>query len=91
MKMQRYKCHKVVEAFRIWEIRRFTRCDLRGEGMDEWVELRAEDESLLRVSDAYMEKHEPKVGGYYVLYDGGYASFSPREAFEAGYTLIPDQ
>lgn len=26
--------------------------------------------------------------GYYVVYDGGYKSFSPAEAFEGGYTKI---
>ena len=38
----------------------------------------------------YMDKHKPKVGGYYVKYEDGYESFSPAEAFESGYTLISD-
>lgn len=29
-----------------------------------------------------------KVGGYYVVYEDGYESWSPAEAFEKGYTLI---
>jgi hypothetical protein len=36
----------------------------------------------------YIAKHNPQVGGYFVEYDDGYHSFSPAEAFEAGYTLI---
>lgn len=40
------------------------------------------------VSAEYLEKHKPEVGGYYVVYDGGYKSFSPADAFEAGNTLI---
>ena len=30
----------------------------------------------------------PRVGGYYVVYADGYASFSPSKAFEDGYTRI---
>lgn len=40
------------------------------------------------VDEAFMAKHKPEVGGYYVVYDDGYKSFSPAKAFEEGYTLI---
>lgn len=40
------------------------------------------------VSAEYLEKHKPEVGGYYVVYEGGYKSFSPADAFESGNTLI---
>ena len=40
------------------------------------------------VTDAYMEKHQPEVGGYHVLYKDGYQSFSPAEAFNESATLI---
>ena len=33
-------------------------------------------------------RHEPHVGGYYVLYEDGYTSFSPAEPFEKGYTKL---
>ena len=36
----------------------------------------------------YYEKHRPEPGGYYVVYDDGYKSYSPAKAFEDGYTLI---
>lgn len=42
----------------------------------------------LRVEAAYLEKHKPVVGGYFVVYDDGYQSFSPAFAFEAGYERI---
>jgi hypothetical protein len=42
---------------------------------------------LVRVDGAYVAKHNPQVGGYYVRYEDGYESWSPAEAFEAGYTL----
>lgn len=40
------------------------------------------------VSAEYMAKHKPVVGGYFVVYEDGYESFSPAKAFEEGYTLI---
>ena len=41
-----------------------------------------------KVDFEYMRKHNPQVGGYYVLYKDGYTSFSPAEAFETGYERI---
>lgn len=38
------------------------------------------------VSQDYVTRHEPRVGGYYVVYEDGYKSFSPAKAFEQGYT-----
>ena len=35
-----------------------------------------------------MLKHQPTVGGYYVVYKDGYKSFSPADAFESGYTRV---
>jgi len=40
------------------------------------------------VESDFIKKHSPVVGGYYVVYEDGYKSFSPSEAFESGYTLI---
>lgn len=36
----------------------------------------------------YMAKHRPEVGGYYVVYPDGYASYCPTKPFEDGYTII---
>jgi hypothetical protein len=40
------------------------------------------------VDAAYLIKHSPVAGGYYVVYPDGYKSFSPAKAFEEGYTRI---
>lgn len=40
------------------------------------------------VDAAYMQKHKPEVGGYFVVYADGYKSYSPAQAFEEGYSLI---
>jgi len=38
------------------------------------------------VSADYVNKHQPQPGGYFVVYEDGYRSWSPAEAFESGYT-----
>jgi len=40
------------------------------------------------VTYEYMRKHNPQVGGYFVVYADGYKSWSPTQAFEEGYTRI---
>lgn len=77
--MQKYKCHKEVMAAKII-------------GMDIYSasntgRLLFGDYSV-GVNEEYLEKHGPKLGGYYVKYSDGYESYSPAEAFESGYTLI---
>ncbi len=41
-----------------------------------------------RVSGAWFEKHKPLAGGYFVLYEDLYESYSPAAEFESGYTRI---
>lgn len=81
-KMSRYKCHKVVHAAKISAVGVPDKGtvilwfdDLDGQGI---------------VPESYVDKHKPQVGGYYVKYEDGYESYSPAEAFEAGYTLIEE-
>lgn len=78
--MQKFKSHKTVEAAKIIEVQKVS--DREG------VRLRFEYGEV-RVSPSYMDKHQPKAGGYYVRYDDGYESWSPAETFEAGYSLMP--
>src|SRR3990167_5567722 len=40
----------------------------------------------IAVDHAYIKKHNPQVGGYYVVYMDDYNSYSPAAAFEDGYT-----
>lgn len=78
--MPRYRCHKEVWALKI------KRVDfLEGEGRIHPVDTRY---APFMVDKEFMNKHEPRPGGYYVVYKDGYKSFSPAEAFESGYTLI---
>ncbi len=86
----KYKCHKEVWALKIKSI------IIDGEGETRETEgggamITPEDEryAAFRVSHEYMSKHKPQAGGYYVVYEDGYKSFSPSAAFESGYSLIP--
>ena len=89
--MPKYKCHKEVHALKIAGIARdidLAREENRETDGSAMITPSAAGFAPFRVDHGYMHKHKPEVGGYYVAYAGGYASFSPAEAFEAGYTLI---
>ena len=79
-----WRSHKVVQALKIRTLSPIN--DPEGSTV-----MYAEGSEPLRLSRAYVEKHEPKEGGYYVRYEDGYESWSPAEAFEGGYTpLVED-
>lgn len=79
--MPRYKSHKEVHALKITGV---------GPTMgDDSAELFVENPfGPIMVGGPWVRKHQPVVGGYYVIYGDGYASFSPAKAFEEGYTRI---
>ena len=88
--LPQYKCHKIVGALKIKYIL----------NPNEGIPEEDDGERLLTFHDVgfeaavflmsaeYVKKHNPKSGGYYVVYEDGYTSFSPAEAFESGYTRI---
>ncbi len=91
VEMPKYQSHKKIWALKIKSI------ELDSDKANE--EDRETDGSAMiipeedgyapfKVDHEYMRKHNPKVGGYYVQYKDGYASWSPAEAFEEGYSLI---
>jgi len=86
--MPRYKCHKEVRALKIAAIE----CDNTALARDtDLVAIITPTDlryAAFLVDAAYVRKHEPSVGGYFVVYNDGYQSFSPAEAFESGYTLL---
>lgn len=79
--MPRYRSHKIVHALQIARMKRLP----DGGALLSWVN---KDYAPFTVSAAYVHKHVPYPGGYYVSYADGYQSFSPAEAFESGYTLM---
>lgn len=72
---------KEVSAFKIGGI-------ARRDDMTVLSDAAREDPTYVLVDHAWMLRHKPVIGGYYVVYEDGYASFSPVAAFEAGYTRI---
>lgn len=79
--MPRYQCHKKVYALKI---ARVTAEDPK----TFMIVPENTDYAPFRVSSEFVGKHNPKPGGYYVVYEDGYESYSPAKAFEEGYTLI---
>lgn len=81
--MPKYECHKKVWALKIAGIS--LPQNTAGD-----AELGFADEGYapLLMERAWLDKHNPEVGGYYVVYDDGYRSFSPAKAFEDGYTRL---
>lgn len=77
-----YLCHKEVRAVKIKAIRYSpdNRCALLIPCEDDFAPI--------TVECAWIVNHEAQPGGYFVLYQDGYTSYSPAEAFEQGYTKI---
>ena len=79
--MPKYKCYKEVHALEILEV---SMLDNGGA-----IIMPSDDGyASFQVDKVYVDKHKPKVGGYYVVYKDGYKSWSPKEAFEGGYTKM---
>ena len=81
LKMPKYVCHKEVHALKISQV------DLMRDGGSGRLHVKVPFDPIA-VSIDYMNRHKPKVGGYYVVYEDGYESFSPAKAFGEGYTEI---
>lgn len=79
--MPKYRCHKEVWALKIAFIDR--------DDIGTTVITPAEKGfAAFTVDKEYVAKHSPKAGGYYVVYEDGYKSWSPADAFEEGYSKI---
>lgn len=83
MELPQYQCHKVVRAAKIMGV-------MPG-GTALGVQGGDGKEVSVDVTNDWLAKHSPEVGGYYVLYEDGYASYSPAQAFEEGYTKVPTE
>ena len=89
--MPRYKCHKEVWALKIAGIARDSdkaREEQRETDGSATITPAEDGYAPFKVDANYMHKHKPEVGGYYVVYEDGYKSFSPASAFESGYTPL---
>lgn len=80
--MKKYQSHKEVMAAKIDAI--FT----SGTNIEVVVEG---EENPVQCDPMMFARFHPKPGDYLVFYEDGYRSFSPKKAFEEGYTLIPTE
>lgn len=80
MSLPKWKCHKIVEADQIVEIKY---------GIDgaRW-HLKCGIVIAPIVTAKLTQRGAPKVNDFYVRYNDGYESWSPRQAFEEGYALL---
>lgn len=69
-----YQCHKQVRAAKI------ERVDPRA--------LVLEGSSRYPIEREFLDRCKPQPGGYLVVYEDGYESYSPAKPFEEGYKLI---
>lgn len=89
-----FKCHKIVRAAKIMAIEpnAMIEEDKHGQPVGDpsivgySIDMEGAGERVAAfVSVEWVGKHQPKAGGYFVVYEDGYASYSPQAAFENGY------
>lgn len=92
--MPKYQCHKQVWALKIKTVA----AHASGDPVVSDAEFQASEAfqgahlipcedgyAPIHVSADWFHKHKPEAGGYYVVYEDGYKSYSPAAAFESGY------
>lgn len=84
--MPKYRCFKEVWALKIASVA-FNGCDTTTDE-NPIVTVAFEGTTFAPKKFNLHRKPTPQVGGYYVVYEDGYESFSPAKAFEEGYALI---
>ena len=79
VEMPLYQCYKRVHALKIVNVL----------NTDDVCRLFfGEPYAPIDLPKSFKDKHDPEIGGYYVVYSDGYASYSPEVAFESGYVQI---
>ena len=86
----KYKCHKVVQAFKIFGVTLQRDPDVPYGDVGFLQAYPDENLAIVKVSSEYITKHKPRPGGYYVRYEDGHESWSPAEAFEDSHMLIEE-
>jgi hypothetical protein len=88
--LPRYQCIKIVRAAKITN----AQAHEDGGGTLYFDEIGNGVKAEAEVTFEWVEKRVPgeqaMIGGYYVEYEDGYTSWSPAEAFEAGYVRVAE-
>jgi hypothetical protein len=79
--LPKYRTSKIVHALKIAEI---------APDPDGGATIKPSESGYapFKVDVAYLNKHKPQVGGYYIVYKDGYLSWSPADVFEESATPI---
>jgi hypothetical protein len=89
-----WKCHKIVKAGKItaFTVHHDLIYDRPSGSLAELVTLAVEDVNgvpcLVDVAPFMFARGMPNLGDYIVIYEDGYKSWSPAQAFEEGYARI---
>ena len=82
-RLPEYRSHKIVRAAAIT-------AGPVNEGTDTaFVELRGG--ITAKMPSSVFARGTPQIGDYIVVYDDGYVSWSPKAAFEGGYSALADE
>ena len=73
-RLPKWQSHKTVHAAKI-----------KGIVDDELILIGVDGDVSVIAAPNMFARYRPVAGDYYVVYDDGYASISPRQAFESGY------
>lgn len=82
--MKRYQSHKIVEAAPIVACHVVSGDKVGGSAGLSYVEI--ESSERVTVPKSFFSRGMPAEGDYLVRYEDGYLSWSPKKAFEDGYT-----
>lgn len=82
--LPQYKSHKIVRAAKIVAVD----TEPPGPGLVASLILDVEGVAPVGVDAFWIQSKKPERGGYLVVYDDGYMSWSPAKAFEDGYTAL---
>lgn len=77
--MKTYICFKRVRAAKITGV--------TVDNIEGVVRLSLQGDGKARLDRRWLEGKNVQVGGYFVEYEDGYTSYSPKDVFEAGYYL----
>lgn len=95
--LPQYQSHKKVWALKIKQVIKHAHPDSKADDAVfeaspafQGAHLLFEDEgyAAIPIDADWYRKHNPMPGGYYVVYEDGYKSYSPAKAFEEGYTAV---
>lgn len=80
--MRKFRSHKIVEAAQVVGIDREHNQVRLSDGPGQFHHL--------DVPASFFALGVPQMDDYLVRYEDGYLSWSPKKAFEEGYTAVPD-